>query len=139
MTIDHAVAQARELLAALDQQLLAATGKEDDEARDRVAAVAFDLMVVLERFGTEPANDQGVAPRPTHQMYEYERYRAGPGRQLMVVRCFGRFFVAEGFVAAPDDAWSVTGPFDFIREAREYAQQRSAQCSGWPARKVVQA
>ncbi len=140
MTIDHAVATARELLAALDQQLTAVSVSKCDEARDRVAALAFNLTAVLEQLSVcTPDNDVLPATRGRSPMHMHERYRAGPGRQLVVVQCFSRCFVAEGFVAAPYDGWCVEGPFDSVREARQYAQQRSAACTGWPARKVVEA
>ncbi len=149
-TIDHAVAQARELLAALDQQLLAATGRETDDARERVALLAFGLTALLEQLGTEPANDQGarVAPRPV--MTFHQRFPAGPGRCLIVVRMCSRWFVIEGFAKGPLDRFGLArdehgeeaGPFDNEVEAAGFAMQKSAEHTGialWPMQKVVEA
>ncbi len=140
MTIDRAVAQARELLAALDQQLLAATCQETDDARERVALLAFGLTALLEQLSTcAPDNEQTEPSAPRRPVLSFhEVYPAGPGRRLVVARFCARWFVIEGFEGSPLDTYRVdkdAGPYDSQSEARACAKRKTGM-HGW---KVVEA
>lgn len=142
MKTHEAITRARALLDALDQQLTAASSAEAEDARERVAVLSFGLTALLEQLGAQtPDNDVAPASAPESRpvLHMYERYPAGPGRELVVVRCFARWFVAEGFVSASYDTWRVAGPFGVAREAHLCARTRSAECMGWPAQRVVEA
>ncbi len=143
MTIDHAVAQARELLAALDQQLAATTGVETDEARERVALLSFGLTALLEQLGAEPSNDvapPAVSTRPLVQLHE--AFSTGRDRRAIVAQFAARWFVLTGFTKAPLSTYGVLGPYDHASDARGDALRLHNEAAGialWAMQKVVQA
>ena len=144
MNTHDAIARARALLDALDQQLTAASGAEADEARDRVAVLSFGLTALLEQLGAgEAVNDQGAAVRQERPMVQlHEAFSAGQDRRAVVAQFAARWFVLTGFTSAPLSTYGVLGPYDHARDARSHALRMHNEAVGvslWAMQKVVEA